>query len=179
MLATSLLFSQVWIDGVRQMGIELSAADASQWLHLWRWCSRVMGVGDTLMPHDEQQARALAELIFTTQAPPDDGARALTRALIGSGPRPEVAHALCRFLLGDTMADQLQLPDPEWHETLSRLTRRLRAVDGVVRRIPGVEISQERLGQLYWDLAVRQGTGARKPLYRAVRNLRWARRSPA
>jgi hypothetical protein len=166
LLATSLLFSQVFVDGVRAFGVGVTRAEADDWLHLWRWVSVVLGVEEALLPEDEPEARALADLIHDTQGPPDADARRLVDVMLSEAEtRPGggwLARGLCRAMLGDETADALGLPDtPAKHavRVASRLlvgpVDRLRAV------LPGWEARLEGMGRAYWAASVRASSRGR------------------
>jgi hypothetical protein len=157
MLATSLLFSQVWLDGVRKLGIRLTAEEGGDWLHLWRWCSVVMGVDPELLPTEEHEAQRVTELIRMTQDVPDDDARRLVAALIGAE-APGLAHALCRELLGDDVADHLGVqPRNRWRHLVAAIQRALPPMDEAARAVPALQRRREAVGRAYWDVAIRTG----------------------
>ncbi|MGB1276074.1 MAG: oxygenase MpaB family protein, partial [Nannocystaceae bacterium] len=82
MLATNLLFSSVFVDGLRILGLAVSNQDAADYMHLWRYIGWVMGVEPALLPADWHDATRLEAVIQATQRPPDDDSRALVDALI-------------------------------------------------------------------------------------------------
>ncbi|MEM6959940.1 MAG: oxygenase MpaB family protein, partial [Myxococcota bacterium] len=115
MVATSLLFSTVFVDGVRAFGVPVSAEEDADYIHLWRTSGWLMGVDASLQPTSRIECDRLHTLIESTQHPPDDDSRALTRALLHS-PRlsqpdsiaqrhVELGEGFARALLGDAMAD--------------------------------------------------------------------------
>jgi hypothetical protein len=127
MAGTTLLFSLAVIDGLRSLGACIDRQDADDYVHLWRVIGRLMGVSAELLPACEADAVALAEVIAATQAPPDDDARALTRALLRvpheeattsterllARPRAALGAAVTRHLLGAELSDQLGVaPNP-------------------------------------------------------------------
>ena len=160
LIATSLLFSVVWVDGVRRMGLRVTREEAEDHLHLWRWISVVLGVQPTL-PEDEDTARAMASLITLTQGTPDADARALVDALLGSGPGPTVGAGLCRALLEPELADGLALPRTRWRY-LAEVARVVNAPLEVARWLhPAAERGLVAAGEHYWEAAIRAGLGAR------------------
>ena len=125
MAGTTLLFSLAVVDGLRSLGARIPREESDDFIHLWRIIGRLMGVDPELLPTCEADAVALAELIAATQAPPDDDARALTRALLRvpyeeasteferllARPRAALGAAITRHFLGDELACQLGIDD--------------------------------------------------------------------
>src|SRR6202012_6245532 len=70
-LGTSLLFSVVVLEGLRQLGVRIASADAEAYMHLWRWSGWLMGIDPDLLPATEAEGRRLGDMIAATQAPPD------------------------------------------------------------------------------------------------------------
>ena len=170
MAATTLLFSIVTLDGLRQLGVHVSEDEGADYLHLWRYVGHLMGVDDELLPATERDASSLGRLMFATQGPPDDDSRALVRALLEASEqqgsdeertrarrlRP-VAHGICRGLIGDTLADQLAIAATP----MRHLVPVVRAVVGTLERARrqsrGLERALARLGERYWDTVVSRG----------------------
>ena len=175
MVATSLLFSSVFVEGLRQLGVPVSRDEADDFVHLWRYASWLMGCREDLLPRDMHDAARLTRLIRRTQGPPDDDSRALTHALLES-PRSSLqgrpaelqvalGHGFCRALLGDEVADQLQV---EGH----RVAALVRALRIPARLAP--KPSPERLeaaGRRYWQRAIDEGRAGRPLEFRPPRAL--------
>ncbi len=172
MLATVILFSAALVEGLRQLGYTITPREADDISHLWRYVGHVMGVEEALLPNGHQQALDMADLIQQTQAPPDDDSRALVAALFSSRPqmattpkekqmaerRSAVMQALCRRLIGNTLADQLGLPPTAWGtRALLRAVGPVLAVASGVNRLPGARDLAAWAGNGYWEAAVREG----------------------
>lgn len=91
MMATVLLFSNVFIDGLRMLGLHVTADEAEDYQHLWRWAGTLLGVESALLPCTHREATRLAEFVYLTQGEPDADSRALVEALL-QGPRRRVAQ---------------------------------------------------------------------------------------
>ncbi|MEM9072336.1 MAG: oxygenase MpaB family protein [Myxococcota bacterium] len=169
MVATALLFSIVFLDGIRDFGVPVSRQEADDFLHLWRYSSWLMGVEESLLPRDEPEARNLADVIALTQGDPDDDARALTSALLES-PRGTLQNrtgrlaewqialgqGVCRGLLGEELADALHLPRTRWRHIVPAARR----VAALMRMVGGPRPdAYERFGHRYWERNVRLGLG--------------------
>jgi hypothetical protein len=122
-----------------------------------------MGVDDALLPRARRDAEDLARLVLLTQGEPDDDARALTRALLSADdarpaqPPPGLPAGLCRALLGDELADGLELPDTPWRHSVRAARLVVRPLDAARRRSRRVEAAMVRAGERYWERTVAHG----------------------
>lgn len=171
MLATILLFSCVFIDGIRKLGVHVTAAEADDYQHLFRYVGELIGVEPALLPVTHAEAMRLAQLIRLTQGEPDDDSRELVRALI-EGPlraaksadelkRAErqvaVARGICRGLIGDELADALALPRDRNRHLVTGIRLTLHGLETLRRSLPRVNDFVQHLGSRYWDATVRRG----------------------
>lgn len=173
MLATILLFSSVFVDGVRHFGVHVSREEADDYQHLFRWVGELIGVAPELLPATHAEATRLAEFILLTQGAPDADSRDLVNALL-DGPlrlaktpaelrRAErqvaISRGLCRSLIGDEMADALGLDrDAHRHWALGVRTT-LRLLESARRGVPRLNDWVQLVGTRYWDFTVNQGLG--------------------
>ena len=172
LLATSLLFSSVFIDGVRVLGLQVDRDEAEDHLHLWRWASWLMGVNIELLPDSEAHAQRISQVIELTQGPPDDDARRLVDQLLqpppGQPARPfgrDLAQGLCYALLPRRQAEGLGLPRTPWRyaATLSRLA--VAPAEFARRYSPRFEDEMVRYGERHWQRAVSRGLSGGKPTF--------------
>jgi hypothetical protein len=179
MLATGLLFSQVYLDGLRLLGLHLTAAEADDYVHLWRLASWILGVDSELLPDREPAARRLAECIFLTQGPPDADSRALTTALLQAplqaartpsqrrlaAARVRVSSSVCRHLIGHGLADALGVP-PERHPfSLPIVAQTIAGLDRLRAAVPAVDAGAVELGRRYWHFVVDVGMDGAVPTF--------------
>jgi hypothetical protein len=171
MSATGLLFSIFLLDGVRQLGLRFRPEEVDDFLHLWRYSSHLMGVDPALQVASEADAHRLADLVLATQGPPDDDSRALFQALMNAGVaasktprdvklakrRAHFAHAICRELLGDEMADGLGVERSSWAYALPSVKRIVRATERVRAAVPRVQSRAAIAGARYWKNVVMLG----------------------
>lgn len=177
MVATTLLFSGVFVDGLRAFGFRISRAEAEDYLHLWRYSGWLMGVEPELLPTDEPEATALAELIRLTQGAPDGDSRALTRALLDSpdvrrnpGASP-LAEGYLRALLGDAWADGLGLSRTPWRHAVRLARLVVVPVDQAVTRSSRLQDLAARRGQRYWAEALARSAHDGVTAYRPTPDL--------
>jgi hypothetical protein len=174
-LGTSLLFSVIVLEGLRQLGVRITRDDSDAYMQLWRWSGWLMGIDLELLPPTEAEGRRLGDIITATQGPPDDDSRRLTRALLAS-PKAEAknAHertnarrlatfsaAMCRSLLGDDTADQLGVPQTTWRYAVPLARRLVSSMELVREKVPFGDVPALWAGTRYWDRVVELGlTGA-------------------
>jgi hypothetical protein len=171
MLATTLLFSCVFIEGIRKLGVHVTAQEADDYQHLFRYVGELIGVDAALLPTTHAEAMRVAQLIRLTQGAPDDDSRELVRALI-EGPlraaknRDELkraerqvaaARGICRGLIGDELADALGLPRDHNRHLVTGIRLTLHGLEALRRSLPHVNDFVQHLGSRYWDATVRRG----------------------
>ncbi|PRQ06820.1 oxygenase MpaB family protein [Enhygromyxa salina] len=168
MLATTLLFSEVYVEGLRVFGFDVSEEEGEDWVHLWNFVGWVMGTEAELLPRDYAEAAALRELIQWTQGPPDDDSRALAAALLGTpptlpgGPAGQLARlragmvcGISRMLIGDEVADQLGIDRaPVWSRLLPVIPNVVGASEWARVHVPELEGPLRRAGAKYWAWVV-------------------------
>lgn len=173
MLATIFLFSQVFLDGLRLLGLGVSRSEGDDFIHLWRVIGWLIGVDELLLPDDEASARASSESIYLTQGPPDADSRELVAALLNAPVqtahtpaqqrqariRMHITRQLCRHLLGDTLADALDVPRQRPALAAPILVRALAGLDRARARVPALERLATRAGRRYWDAVIAVGLG--------------------
>ncbi|HEX4457218.1 MAG TPA: oxygenase MpaB family protein [Polyangia bacterium] len=175
MAATTLLFSSVTMEGLRQFGLSISAQESTDYMHLWRYVGHLMGVTEELLPTSEADGVAFTKLIESTHAQPDDDSRALVRALLESGEHDRSAtdeeratarktrplvYGICRGLLGDKLADALGVPATRMRHVVPAVRAMYGALELARQRSPRLADALLRRGQKYWDMVVARGLGA-------------------
>ena len=111
---TLLAFSWICLDGLRQMGFELSADEADSSLHSWNVVGARLGIQEALLPRQVAHAEALTRAIQRRQYAACAEGRRLTQALITmmqyhlpGNLFAAFPAALIRRLLGEAYADLL------------------------------------------------------------------------
>ena len=171
---TTLLFSASILEGLRTLGMQISSEEAADYIHLWRWVGQTIGVDGDLLPGSEAEAMRLAEVIAATTGDPDDDSRDLTRALFEAGyegmvspeqlreakRRKMFGMTLCRALVGDDLADKLDVPRTPMRYALPMMKRFVAGMDRVSKAMPfgvGSRRAVISSGTRYWDRVVEIG----------------------
>ena len=170
MVATCLLFSVITLEGLRLCGVDISQRESDDFMHLWRFVSHVIGVDPALVPVTESDGQRLGELIAATQGPADDDSRALTAALLDSGlSHPDdrerrraqstrgIAHAVCRKMLGDELADQLGVKKPKERFLVAAAAATVKAIERARPRVARMDDWLVEQGGRYWDEVLKKG----------------------
>ena len=116
MAGTNMSFSVLPIRGLRKIGVEVSQEDAQAYIHLWNVANHIMGVDERLVPDTNKEAFWLTKRISERQHASSQAGQELTKALLKVVPDSvvfdgqELAARYMRFLLGDKIADMLDLP---------------------------------------------------------------------
>jgi hypothetical protein len=185
MLATVLLFSVVFVEGLVRLGIRVTEEEADDFQHLWRLVGHYLGVEPELLPARAERARAQAEFIRFTQGTPDDDSRALVDALMSEPLRRaktererqrarahiRLAQVLCRELLDPDTADALGLAG----QKPTMLVPGLRSTMRILEAIRGQSVPLDNLvrwvGARYWSWNAAQGLHAGGPMFVAPTRL--------
>jgi hypothetical protein len=168
---TSLLFSVIVLEGLRQLGMRIPRAEAEAYVHLWRWSGWLMGVDPELLPATEAEGVRLGEVIAATMGEPDEDSQRLTRALLdaplrAAKTRQEMANAkrvvrfsaaMCRTLLGGELADKLAVPRTPWRYMVPFVRRLVSSVELVRENVPFGDVPAVWAGTRYWDRVVEIG----------------------
>ncbi|MCY4584785.1 MAG: oxygenase MpaB family protein [Bryobacterales bacterium] len=106
------------------LGSGYTREECESFCAVWRYAGYVMGIPETIIYTDEQDALKLYKVGSACEPPPSEDAIVMTNALIRSAPlvagitdRDERAklvkntiYPVSRFLVGNTLADKLQFP---------------------------------------------------------------------
>ncbi|MFP4094473.1 MAG: oxygenase MpaB family protein [Cyclobacteriaceae bacterium] len=118
MAGTNLSFSLIPIRGMRKLGIEVSQADAEAYIHLWNVANYIMGVDERLLPDTAKEAFVLDKMIAQRHFRKSEAGVQLTSALLklfsessSFFSAADLAPLYMRYLLGDKVADMLDIPD--------------------------------------------------------------------
>ncbi|EHY89552.1 oxygenase MpaB family protein [Saccharomonospora azurea] len=162
---TLVLFSLVYVVGMRMLGVRYTESERADIIHLWRYVGWLMGVDDELLPATEDDAWRLLWLLAVTEFVPDEDSKRLAAALLRShaavgadrgllgtvlGELSMRVHgSISRLVLGPANADFLGLPDdPLAQAAVVTAAAGNFAAETVRQLVPGATWMQERLGTL-------------------------------
>ena len=116
MAGTNLSFSYIILQGLKKMNIPFTDVEAENYLHLWNVIGYFLGVEEEFLPDTMKESFWLDKLIAERQFAPSEEGKILTKALLAvfeesvSSFYNKTAIAQMRFLLGDKIADMVDVP---------------------------------------------------------------------
>lgn len=129
MAGTNGAFSYIVVRGLRKSGIKTTEAGEEAYLYLWNVIGTILGVADELLPQNLREAYHLDRAIAKRQFRPSEAGKGLTLALLKtlqkqlpSTSLENLPAAQMRFLLGDSIADLLGLPQVAFEKRLIEAT---------------------------------------------------------
>lgn len=120
------LLSGHWVEGLKHLGLRLTADEEEGVMQLWRYSSYLIGVDPELGFATRQEALRYYELASKQDPPPDDDARELVRSILVSVPEvmgmtgksarrmEDFCEGLAVSMMGAQLADQLELKRTYW-----------------------------------------------------------------
>jgi hypothetical protein len=173
MVGTSLLFSIILLEGLRQLGVTVPWREGERYIQLWRYSGYLSGIEPELLPASEVEARRLGELIEATMGEPDDDSRRLTKALLDSSLADaktpaeyknalrlrRFANAMCRALIGDELADKLGVEQTSWRYLVPFIRRFVSSAELIRASVPlGLaDVPALWVGTRYWGRVIEVG----------------------
>jgi hypothetical protein len=150
LVGTLLSFSVVIVDGLSQLGIELTPEESAAYFHLWRVIGFFMGIDADLLSEDPDECRLLMNAILTQQAGASPEGAELTAACVelmntrmaALGPLRNTAPRFVRFFIGDAYADLLSVPKADGDARIQG------AVEFLGKSLPGLGERNPLLGRL-------------------------------
>ncbi|MBK8491877.1 MAG: DUF2236 domain-containing protein [Saprospirales bacterium] len=120
MAGTFLSFSALVLEGMAQLGIDLTQEEKEAYIHCWAVVGYIVGLDEDLIPYTLEEATWLGHTILDRQKGPSEEGKILTKAslqfmethmplkfLFGSVPA-----AMVRFLIGEEIAGYLGVNPP-------------------------------------------------------------------
>jgi hypothetical protein len=164
MAGTTLLLSLLVLDALRRLGMHFSSDEAHAVLQLWRYSGYLLGVEEELLCASEPEARRIAQLVCTPVRRPDEDSQTLVGALFDTSFETPLGQfrwlkwmyrGLARGLLGELLADQLDLPR-SWYDPLllPALRAIVRPAELMRRVVPGFNQLATTTGQQVWSNCV-------------------------
>jgi len=167
MSGTLSLFCIVLIGGLEKLGMEIDNQRKNDIHHLWRWVGYLLGIRSPLLTETFEDQRSLSHAIKAHQWSPNERSQKLTKALFSSldfnwryvGLPAAFCHALSRFLLGDSVADEYDLPHSSkfWKVVVYVYSLAVRYWSLVLRYIPFAESISCYFHGWLWEVILQLG----------------------
>ncbi len=153
MLGALTAFSVLVVRDLRKIGLEISDRDAEDYFHLWMVVGAMLGIDQEQLPNDIAEAYVVARAISRRHHGPSIDGVVLTEAILDfhrSTIPGEVLDgmvpALIRELVGDQIADWMEIPRGRWQSVLDRVSWVGDAWDGTDRVGGPLADAVDRLG---------------------------------
>ncbi|MFT4866424.1 MAG: hypothetical protein ACI8RE_002622 [Ilumatobacter sp.] len=151
---TLLSFSYTVVGPLPRLGIELSDVDREDYLYVWRVIGTLLGLDDSVIPHNTTESTSLVTIIRKRQYGCSTDGVLMTKALIGLLDEMTPTHLfdtviidLIRLLAEDEVAEILELPAPHRHYGwLTRLKVLLRISSHDVENHAVLRVLADHLG---------------------------------
>ncbi|OAQ40441.1 hypothetical protein A5893_05695 [Pedobacter psychrophilus] len=131
MAGTNLSFSLIVIRGLRKMGFSVSYQEQMDYIKYWSYVGAMLGVDTKLLPQNGDEARVIDKKISERQFKSSPEGKHLTQSLLDCFyslndqkimKNDEIAGYM-RFLLGDEIANILDLPPSVFSESKRKLLK--------------------------------------------------------
>ena len=156
MLGMSLCLSLVVLRDMRELGIKLSDEDADDFLYQWRVIGELLGVRPDILPENFAEAEIAFKTITARQHGPSPEGIKMARALlemhadlIPGETFDGIMPAFMRRLIGDQIADWLELPRTGWEVVVQHDQAIARMLDSTDRGAGGIADIADRLGMAF------------------------------
>lgn len=118
MAGTNLAFSYIVLQGLQKLGFQWAKTEAEDFLYTWNVIGAMLGLTEDLLPQNLQEAYWLDKKIAQRHFKSSEAGKGLTKALIAcltevnkeTKISSSVTCAYMRYLLGDAVADLLEIP---------------------------------------------------------------------
>jgi hypothetical protein len=154
LLGTLMSFSTVVLRDLRRLGIQLQDQEAADYYYLWRVLGEMMGCDPAWIPEELAEAELLTDRIATRHFGPSPEGIAMTKALLEMHADlipgqlfDGIIPALVRHLVGDQIADWMEVPYSRWAEVVERAGSIGRILDSAQRTSNVFRNVVNRLGQ--------------------------------
>jgi hypothetical protein len=131
---TLMSFSYIVIHSLRRLGFDVTDTQAEDYLYAWRIVGELLGIDPATLPQSMGEARDLVTAFRRRHHGPSPEGVAMTGALLemhrdltpGTA-LDGVMPALLRLLVGDQVADWMQVPYTSWHRLVRQYHREVGA----------------------------------------------------
>ncbi|CAN5222706.1 oxygenase MpaB family protein [soil metagenome] len=138
MVGTNQAFAFIILRGLRKIGKNYSSDEATAYLHLWNVIGHILGVEEKLLPDTLKEAYVLDKFISQRQFKKSEAGEKLTASLIqyikSAAPAENIRKYISgymRFLLGQDVADVLNISEEELPELVLNSLKRWNAFSSI------------------------------------------------
>jgi hypothetical protein len=179
MIGALMGFSIQVLDALHRLGIRMSGCEAEAYYYAWRVVGIMLGCDPDAVPADTESARAFSDYYMVRHmGPSPEGAR-LTRQLIDMYEQvvpgkllDPIVPALIRYLVGDTVADWLEVPRSHWDTLVKLVPVALGTWESVEQSGPVGRWVMEHVGALASNLELTALTSGRVMHYAIPEHLK-------
>lgn len=168
-LGTLMAFSYVVIRDLRKLGFGISPREAEDYLYGWRVIGQILGIRPDVLPRSMPEAQELTHAIYRRHHGPSPEGVAMTGALLDmfadltpGKAFDGVMPAMVRHLVGDQIADWLEVPWSSWHGAVRRYAHLMGRVGALSRATGPMGDLAARLGFLLLTKQAFIGAGYRR-----------------
>jgi hypothetical protein len=187
MIGGQMVFSIQVLDALHRLGIHMTEEGAEAYYYAWRVVGAMLGCDQEASPQDLTSAREFSDLYMMRHMGPSEEGVQLTRQLIdlykevvpGTFFDP-VVPAMIRYLVGDTVANWLDVPRSPWDTVIRTAPAMLGALETLENRGPIAEWVLDRAGRVTAHLELSSLTRGRVMHYAIPESLKsdYAVRTP-
>lgn len=154
LLGTLMTFSSIVIRDLRRLGVKLSDEEAADYYYFWKVVGELLGIAPEWIPEDLEEAETLVERIAERHHGPSPEGVAMTKALIEMHADlipgtlfDGIVPALIRYLVGDQIADWMEVPRSRWEDAVERIGSVGSFLDSAQRTSSMFRSAVNKLGQ--------------------------------
>jgi hypothetical protein len=141
LLGTLMSFAYIVIRDLRKLGVRVTDQQADDFLYLWRVVGELLGIRSAVIPTSLAEAKRLTEAIAKRHHGPSPEGVEMTQALLEMHKQlipgeafDGVVPALMRRLVGDQIADWMEVPRTRWEVIVRNSTQVGRMMDAIQRK---------------------------------------------
>jgi hypothetical protein len=153
LLGSLMSFSYIVIRNLRQLGVKVTDEQAEDFLYFWRVAGEMLGIRPDMLPLTMAEAAELTEAIARRHHGPSPEGVQMTRALLEMHADlipgtlfDGIVPALIRHLVGDQIADWMEVPTSAWHRVIAHHQKIGGLLDSVQRHSDVVRGVINKLG---------------------------------
>lgn len=168
-LGTLMAFSYVVLRDLRKLGFDVRPQQAEDYLYGWTVIGQLLGLRPDVLPGTMAEAQELTEAIYRRHHGPSPEGVAMTHALLEMFAQltpgkalDGVMPAMVRHLVGDRVADWMEVPFSSWHGAVRRYAHLMGRADRLRRAAGPMGDLAARLGFQFLTAQAFAGAGWRR-----------------